>query len=81
MSLDIAYSTQEQLLQGLINLEKSITTGDENRSEITIAPFVGLGVRLIWDGYYSYNRWIVDDESETKKIIFEYMERLRTDSA
>lgn len=77
--LDIAYSTQEQLLQGLINLEESIANGDESRSKVSIAPVVGFLVRLMWDGYYSYNRWIVDDEGKTEELIAEYMARLQAD--
>ena len=29
----------------------------------------------------NYDRWFVDDETETENLILEYMERLRADSA
>ena len=77
---DIAYSTQEKLLQGLINLEEAIKNGDEDRSEVNIIPFMG-----IWSWTDSkkqlYDRWFVDDESKTENLILEYMEQLRIDSA
>ena len=79
---DIDYGTQEELLKGLINLAKAIKNGDENRSKVNIVPFAPWDWYLEdWDGYQSWNRWLVDDENETENLISEYMERLRIDSA
>ena len=72
---DIAYSTQEKLLQGLINLEKAIDSGEETRTtvRITLLPW-------FWEGSQgqSWNRWFENDEQETENLILDYMFQLQT---
>lgn len=82
---DIAYPTQEQLLQGLINLRASVESGEETRSIVNIEKdyvvrlpipkrfFPVIPVRSV-----SWNRWFVDDEELTQEMIFEYMKKLNS---
>lgn len=73
----IAYETREKLLQGLINVAKAIEKGEEIRSAINITDVPWLkqdSNDQLW------NKWLIDDESETENLILEYMERLRVAS-
>ncbi len=72
---DIAYDSQERLLQGLLNLQSAVDGGKEVRSRVNVTP-------LSW--YWqdkddrSWNRWFINDEKITRNKIEEYMNRLRT---
>ena len=74
----IAYSTQEQLLQGLINLAKDIENGNESRVTINITNDSWV---LRNSDDQPWNRWFRGDERETENLILEYMARLRADAS
>lgn len=67
---DIAYSTQEQFLQGLVNLEDAVEKGQEYRSrvEITSVPWIFQN-----EFQRSWDLWSIEDEKKVSRVIKRYM--------